>query len=81
MNAKQEATAAILGWELDRSPSTEMRDGNWYRHGSTYEVKGEEAVLELVEERDAFVAEFYDIWRCFYDGTCPTCTFKTQNPQ
>ncbi len=49
MTAEQEAKATSLGWHLDRSPSTEMRDGNWYRHGGTFEVKGEEAVLELVE--------------------------------
>lgn len=50
MTAEQQARATALGWELDHSPSTEMRDGNWYRHVATFEVKSEEAVIELLDD-------------------------------
>lgn len=78
MTAEQEAKAEALGWELDRSPSTEMRDGNWYRHGGTFGVKGEEAVAHLIE-RAEFEREYWDIWRCFYDGTCPTGAMRDED--
>ena len=48
MTFDQQARAEALGWELDTSPSTEQRDGLWYRHGGTFELKSEEAILELL---------------------------------
>lgn len=49
MNDEQLAKAAALGWLPDNSPETEMRNGNWFRHGITYELKDEDSVLQLIE--------------------------------
>lgn len=42
------AIASSLGWELDVSPSTEMRNGIWFRHGGTYELAHEDEVQNIV---------------------------------